>query len=214
MKHVKDMLFFCSCLLLVYLLVCTFAADRKKEGAALVSSFSIITDSAENNKDSEQKNDYIQWVDFKVPSGLLAKAYEYDRDTYGQPVHVSWIELLACTAGRFGGEFSSEKKAAAYMDEVAAGLLEGKKLSEYTKDMQHYGYFLEAYTAVLGGMVGEYEIQKEDGAWEKCYGLKAFSPIAKGFPYSDYDDFGVSRSYGYRRNHLGHDMMGQIGTAI
>lgn len=70
----------------------------------------------------------------------------------------------------------------------------------------------------MGGFVGEYEIQKkrEDGKaeWEKCYGLKAFSPIAKGFEYSDYDDFGASRSYGYSRPHLGHDMMGQVGTPV
>lgn len=50
--------------------------------------------------------------------------------------------------------------------------------------------------------------------WKSCYGLKAFNPIAKGFPYSDYDDFGVARSYGYRRSHLGHDMMGQVGTPV
>ena len=49
---------------------------------------------------------------------------------------------------------------------------------------------------------------------EKRYGLKAFSPIAADFPYTDYDDFGASRSYGYARPHLGHDMMGQIGTPI
>ena len=35
-----------------------------------------------------------------------------------------------------------------------------------------------------------------------------------GFPYQDYDDFGASRSFGYKRPHLGHDMMGQIGTPI
>ena len=66
--------------------------------------------------------------------------------------------------------------------------------------------------------MGEYEIEQEadDGSkqWKKVYGLKAFSPIAKGFEYSDYDDFGSSRSYGYKRPHLGHDMMGQIGTPI
>lgn len=50
--------------------------------------------------------------------------------------------------------------------------------------------------------------------WEKKYGLKGFLPLAKNFPYSDYDDFGVSRSYGYKRQHLGHDMMGQTGTPI
>ena len=84
--------------------------------------------------------------------------------------------------------------------------------------MKYYDYYYEAYEAVLGGMVGEYEIEQPDDAdgkvWKKVYGLKAFSPIAKGFPYSDYDDFGSSRSYGYKRQHLGHDMMGQIGTPI
>ena len=67
-------------------------------------------------------------------------------------------------------------------------------------------------------MLGEFEIEKIDKngkvTKEKKYGLKAFSPIAKGFPYQDYDDFGASRSYGYERKHLGHDMMGQIGTPI
>ena len=66
---------------------------------------------------------------------------------------------------------------------------------------------------MLGGMVVDYKI-KENGKWTKKYGLKAFHPIAKTFPYSDYDDFGVSRSFGYRRNHLGHDMMGQVGTPV
>ena len=86
--------------------------------------------------------------------------------------------------------------------------------------MKQYDYYLEAYSAVLGGYVGEYEIQvaKEDNpeekVWKKKYGLKAFLPIAKNFPYNDYDDFGVSRSYGYKRRHLGHDMMGQTGTPI
>ena len=50
--------------------------------------------------------------------------------------------------------------------------------------------------------------------WLRKYGLKAFSPIAKNFPYSDFDDFGASRSYGFKRKHLGHDMMGQVGTPV
>ena len=54
----------------------------------------------------------------------------------------------------------------------------------------------------------------EEKVWVTKYGLKAFLPLAKNFPYSHYDDFGVSRSYGYRRRHLGHDMMGQTGTPV
>ena len=99
---------------------------------------------------------------------------------------------------------------------------------------KYYPYYKEAYGAVLGGMVGYFEQESGpeeaapetagpeqasteetgSGTWVTKYGLKAFSPIARDFPYSDYDDFGVSRSYGYKRRHLGHDMMGQVGTPI
>lgn len=180
----------------------------------------------------EQAGEFIKWVDFQVTAEALGKAYEYDRDTYGQEVHLNWIELLAYTAARTGGDFSKESQVNAYLKEAAEELAQGKAIGELTEGMKYYSYYLEAYTAVLGGMVGEYEIQvpaetaagqaqgekeAEDGiplVWEKRYGLKAFLPIAKDFPYSDYDDFGVSRSYGYRRKHLGHDMMGQVGTPV
>src|SRR5690606_29541663 len=93
-------------------------------------------------------------------------------------------------------------------------------IDDLTKDMKYYNYYYEAYSAVLGGMVGRYQIEVKDESapggkrWEEKYGLKAFLPIAKYYPYSHFDDFGVSRSYGFRRKHLGHDMMGQVGTPI
>jgi len=49
---------------------------------------------------------------------------------------------------------------------------------------------------------------------KKSNGLKVFSPIAKGYYYSHYDDFGNSRSYGFSRVHLGNDLIGQVGTPI
>ena len=39
-------------------------------------------------------------------------------------------------------------------------------------------------------------------------------PIAKNYSFSHYDDFGASRSYGFKRTHLGNDLMGSIGTPI
>lgn len=169
------------------------------------------------------EREYIKWVDFNVSYEALCEAYQWDVDTYdaaledGESVHVDWIELLAYVGAKHGGEFPSGTKA-----EIArtAKKLQTKEttMRELVKDMKYYSYYLEAYEAVLGGYVGEYEICKETEngkqEWQKCYGLKAFSPIAKGFEYSDYDDFGASRSYGYSRPHLGHDMMGQIGTPI
>lgn len=161
--------------------------------------------------------DYIKWVDFNVSYEALCTAYDLDVASYGSPVHLNWIELLAYAGAKGGGKF--DKGSISLMQKLASEL-SGQKttMQELTSDMKYYNYYYQAYEAVLGGMVGEYEIEQEDESgekqWKKVYGLKAFSPIAKGFEYSDYDDFGSSRSYGYKRPHLGHDMMGQIGTPI
>ncbi len=50
--------------------------------------------------------------------------------------------------------------------------------------------------------------------FEEKYGIKAFHPVAKNYSYSHYDDFGASRSYGYKRVHFGNDLMGSIGAPI
>ena len=157
---------------------------------------------------------YIKWVDFNVSYEALSRAYEYDIGSYGEKQHLDWIDLLAYVGAKNGGDFGAG--ATEDMRTAAEKILCGEDTMEHmTADMKMFSYYREAYGAVLGGMVGEYEIQeKEDGSYVKKYGLKAFSPIAKGFEYSDYDDFGVSRSYGYQRQHLGHDMMGQVGTPI
>lgn len=162
--------------------------------------------------ETTSESGYIKWVDFKVSYEALCKAYEYDVETYGEKIHLNWIELLAYVATQNGGDFDA--KAVGEMKKLAERLLGGETTMEaLTAENKYYSYYKEAYTAVLGGLVGEYEIE-ENGKYEKRYGLKGFSPIAKGFEYSDYDDFGVSRDYGYKRQHLGHDMMGQMGTPI
>ena len=70
---------------------------------------------------------------------------------------------------------------------------------------------------MLGGTVGEYTeytVHGDNITKEEKYGLIAYSPIAEGYSYTHSDDFGVARSYGYKRNHLGHDLMGSVGTPI
>lgn len=168
---------------------------------------------AESGTVETNADGYIKWVDFNVSYEALCRAYEYDVTTYGENIHLDWIDLLAYVAAKSGGDFGPG--ATEEIRTIAEQILAGETTMEKaTKDMKYFSYYREAYEAVLGGFVGEYEIQEEGGTYVKKYGLKAFSPIAKGFEYSDYDDFGVSRSYGYRRQHLGHDMMGQVGTPI
>lgn len=166
---------------------------------------------------NEEEKETIKWVDFKVTAQALSKAYRYDVDSYGCKEHIEWIKLLALTASQTGGEFG--KTALEKLDANAEKVLSGETtLDELGASQKYYDYYVEAYDAVLHGYVGEFEVEETDENGEvtfhKKYGLKAFSPIAKGFDYQDYDDFGVKRSYGYSRPHLGHDMMGLIGTPI
>lgn len=203
----------------------------------------ILEETDSNSSDSQSSNDpkkdFIKWVDFNVTKEAMQEAYDYDVKTYGQEVHLNWISLLAYEACKNGGDFSHYKTG--NISETAEKLI-GKEttLEELSKDMKYYNYYYESYDAILGGLVGEYEVEVTTNAdsttkakeeetakkttspekdtdsttFEKKYGLKGFLPLAKNFPYSDYDDFGVSRSYGYKRQHLGHDMMGQIGTPV
>lgn len=163
--------------------------------------------------ESTQKKDYIKWVEFHVTCEAMDKAYEYDLNTYTKEVHLDWVDLLAYLGAKYGGDFSKYKQKD--MDKIAKKLLEGETTVEKIKEeMQYFSYYQQAYGAVLGGMVGEYDMECEESKWKKVYGLKAYHPIARDFSYSHYDDFGASRSYGYKRNHLGHDMLGQVGTPI
>jgi len=151
----------------------------------------------------------IKWVDFHVPYESLEYAMKQDIATFEEEKHISWIDILALSACRTGGKcpLNSVKKAA---EELKGNRGPEELLGELHK---YYAYYHEAYSAVLGGLVGSYAIEK-DGQWIPQYGLKAFSPIAAGYGYGHCDDFGASRSFGFKRRHLGHDMMGSLGTPI
>ena len=151
----------------------------------------------------------IKWVDFSVPYESLKMAMNTDIETEEKEKHISWIDILALAACRTGGKcpISSVKKA-------VSDLSGDKDMEELLGDLyKYYDYYHEAYTAVLGGMLGSYSVEI-DGQWRPAYGLKAFSPIAAGYGYSHCSDFGNSRSFGFARKHLGNDLMGGLGTPI
>lgn len=184
------------------------------------------------NASSSEAKKFVKWVDFDVSAKAMQEAFRYDVNTCQSKIHLNWVDLLAYLGTKYGGDFS--KYSTKDLDGLAEQLLAGKTMEELTEKMKYYSYYREAYGAVLDGLVGRYEIQiasenaplyatpalLPDGSvdpnkvWVTKYGLKGFSPIAKGFPYNDFDDFGTARSYGYKRQHLGHDLMGQVGTPI
>ena len=163
------------------------------------------------------KKDYIKWVDFNIPREAMVTAISLDIESREKDIPLNFIEMLAFISAKNGNDFKGYKKS--QLIDLAKKLESGKTMAELTEKLKQYPYFLEAYTAVLGGFVGEYEIEVPDETgestvWEKRYGVKVFSPIAKTFPYNHYDDFGTKRTYGFSRPHLGNDLMGQVGTPI
>lgn len=171
-----------------------------------------------NEENSSDKNDYIKWVDFNVTSEALKLTSKLDIDSHNNnsEIQYNWIELLAYLASQNGGNFKNFKKS--YLDNLINKLNNGETITDLTSNMKFYDYYYEAYSAVLSGFIGNYSIETSNENGEKIfenkYGLKAFLPIAKNYNFSHYDDFGNSRSYGFKRVHLGNDLMGSIGTPI
>lgn len=162
---------------------------------------------------------YIRYVEFNPTLPVLEQAMEYDiaSHTDENAVEVSWIDLLAYAAAKSGGHF--EKKRSASIDELYTRLCAGETLDAITDEMEYFSYYQKAYGAVLKEFLGWHTIEVWDDTpqgrhTERRYGLRAFCPIARGYDFSHYEDFGASRSYGYRRPHLGNDMLGAIGTPI
>lgn len=180
-------------------------------------TMSFAINSAQSVSADEEKN-FIKWVDFRMSYNAMDKALKADIASVDEEVKLDWVEILAYLGTRYGGDFARYNSKD--MDKLIAKLKSGESIEELTKDLKHYSYYYEAYSAVLGNFVGPYEVQVKDEndpskkVWVKKYGLKVFSPIAAGYSYGHYDDFGNSRSYGFRRVHLGNDLIGSVGTPI
>ena len=151
----------------------------------------------------------IRWVDFQIPYESLKYAMNADIDSFDKEKHLDWVDILAVAGCRTGGKCGLDAVKKAVKD------LQGDKSpEELLGDLyRYYDYYRDAYDAVLGDFLGSFAIEK-DGQWVPTYGLKAFLPIGAGYGYAHCDDFGNSRSFGFARKHLGHDLMGSLGTPI
>ena len=160
--------------------------------------------------------DYIHWVDFRLSAPVLRSALELDMASQGGEQPLDWIDILALAAAWRGGTGVTVADT-----QRAAQALRGDTPPERLPGMagRYFSYYREAYGAALGGLAGHFAIRRTDpqtgeAEWIPAYGLKAFSPIAAGYPWSHYPDFGAQRSYGYARPHLGNDILGALGTPI
>lgn len=166
--------------------------------------------------DSESEKTYIKWAEMNVCLDALKDTMQLDIETYGKLYHISWTEALSYLACKNGNNWSGYKKS--QLDTMLEELGELNTVEDLVGDNKYFAYYKESFDAMLSGILGVYEKEASDGQGGKKlvtgYGLIAYSPIAEGFAYSHYDDFGASRSYGYRRSHLGNDLMGYVGTPV
>lgn len=191
-------------------------------GCILSTSFfnaSTLTSSIVwDDKLIEKNSDYIKWVDFTPTYEVLSATSKLDINSHNSDSEIkyNWIELISYLACKYGGNFKNYKTKD--LNALIDKLNSGTSIEDLTKDMKYYSYYYEAYDAVLHEFIGAYQIEIINSSGETeivdKYGIKAFSPIARNYNFSHYDDFGASRSYGYKRTHLGNDLMGNIGTPI
>ena len=206
-----------SLFILIALLITGLIIQEISNSGSIAVSSDYIWENKKN--ENETKNNYIKWVDFSPTYNVLVDTSKLDIDSHnnGNSITYNWIELLSYLACIYGGNFDNYKSDD--LKKLCDKLSSGSTMEELTHDLKHYSYFYEAFDAVLHEYIGYYEVEESSPNSTvkylvQKYGLKVFSPIAKNYSYSHYDDFGNSRSYGYKRRHLGHDLMGSIGTPI
>ena len=147
--------------------------DKKKlivyASAAAILVLAALVLAIENNdvaavfSNEPEERSYIKWVDFNPTAEILNRAIKYDTESYGSQVHLNFIELLAYTAAKCGGDFSG-KGAAAEMDKLVERLNAGELMKDIADGLKYYDYYITAYGAVLNGFLGEYSIEVEDEA--------------------------------------------------
>ena len=118
---------------------------------------------------------YIKWVDFSVPYNALKDAMELDISTYASAKHLPWIDTISFLSCKNGGNWSGYKTS--QLDKLTEALQGDMTVDDLMKTNKYYSFYKEAYSAVLGGMLGEYTKASPDGNGGikivEGYGLKA-----------------------------------------
>lgn len=154
-------------------------------------------------KSEKANGEYIKWMEFNATSTALKDAVNADISTNTDDYPVSFVDIIAYLAVKYGNDFKKYSKSD--IDKFMEHIKNGEAVEDFC-NMKYFDYYKNSYGAVLNGFVDD----KKDGT----YGLTAYFPVASGFGWSHYKDFGASRSWGFKRTHLGNDVLGSIGTPI
>ncbi|HCC00204.1 MAG TPA: M23 family peptidase [Ruminococcaceae bacterium] len=180
--------------------------------AALIGLTILFTASTiQKNSVAHAANSTIKWANFDVPTSAMQDALKADINTHTSANPVHFVDSLAYLAAKYSGNWKQYKNAD--LSAFTQKRKNGESIENLTQNLKGYIYYNQVYTAALGNAVGEYATGAGNQYTEN-YGLKLSCPIAAGYGYSHYDDFGNSRSFGFARRHLGNDIMGTVGTPV
>ncbi len=152
----------------------------------------------------------VKWVDFNASEWALRECLKYENEFYGTDCGYNFSDAVAFLAHSNGNRFSVSKDRKT-LAKLVQRLRDGEKFADIMPKTNYAEYLRTSYGAVLAPLVGDY---LDENTGERKHGLRCCFPLAAGHWYNHYDDFGNSRSYGYKRRHLGHDIMGSVGTPI
>lgn len=206
------MIIHCLCRNAYSMTLIVFERNKKKIATVLLSSLLVILTAMIFLTGFSRNNNFIRYAEFNPTLPALKKAMEIDIESYGTDHHLGWTDSLAYLSCIYYDDYSKYREKD--LIDLYSRVKNGEKAESILSSKKYYKFYKEIFNAVLSGMLGEFEEKDSTGKKVKKYGLIACSPIAKGFAYSEYDDFGASRSYGYKRKHLGHDMLCETGTPI
>jgi murein DD-endopeptidase MepM/ murein hydrolase activator NlpD len=174
----------------------------------LIMFISIFIFSGFSNKETEEK-DFIKWVDLNASYQIMERAYELDLKTYNTDKHIKFIDTLAYLTA-INGNLFNYKNDLVNFNKMAEKVKDVENVEAILSENKYFKYYKEAYTAIFSQFIGNYK--KSDDT--ECYGIKAYHPIAANYGFSEGDDFGNKRVFGFKRRHLGHDIFGNVGTPI
>ena len=175
---------------------CEFSEQLNQGG-----SISLTENPEQQEKPSKN---FIRWIEFNVSSGMMRAARTGHEKLLAKGVEdIGTCELLAYVALKNANKFNL-KKDTATLNKLMKELLSGNRenIDKYAGN-KYFNYYVEAFHAVLDGIICPNTAK-----------IIGYHPIAKGFWQSGYDDFGSTRTYGFKRRHLGHDLYGGVGTPI
>ena len=155
-------------------------------------------------KSESEPKKFIKWVEFNANSTMMNRAQKAHKQLVEKGVEgVGTVELLAYLALKNGNNFNTKRDTVKLNDIVQKLVSDNREEFDKYKENRFYRYYTESFHAVLDGIIDP-----------KTGITIAHHPIAKGYWHTGHDDFGNSRSFGFKRRHLGHDLFGGIGTPI